>query len=377
MNVFFCDLCNESIPQADLDLGRAVRRNERLICAACEAAMSGGAPLAAPAPVAPPPVVAPRPAPPAQSSSLAAVALALAFVALVAAVGAGSYLYWKLEERTAALDQRVADAARAAPEHARTVSTALGEESRARETEISEARTELTALSARVAELERASEGTAALQRRVEKLDERSGVLDDLLSRVDHQAGVLEQLSTTVAQMAAARMRAPDPTTSTPANTPTGTPAKADPVRPAEAAPNAVPAKDAQWRRWVSELTSPDSSTRWQAVQTLGQSKDPEVVPHLIPMLDDADIFVRMAACRHLGDLGSVTAIPALIDTLEDEEAAVREAALVALQTLAGQSIAFDPGAREGDRAKRVKAWREWWDQASKEQAGAKPKAKN
>jgi len=50
MNVFFCDLCNESIPQADLDLGRAVRRNERLICAACEAAMSGGAPLAAPAP---------------------------------------------------------------------------------------------------------------------------------------------------------------------------------------------------------------------------------------------------------------------------------------------------------------------------------------
>jgi hypothetical protein len=84
-------------------------------------------------------------------------------------------------------------------------------------------------------------------------------------------------------------------------------------------------------------------------------------------MLGDADIFVRMAACRHLGDIGSVEAIPALIDTLEDEEASVREAALVALRGLSGQSIPFDPLARDGDRSKRVKAWREWWEDASKE----------
>jgi HEAT repeat protein len=105
-------------------------------------------------------------------------------------------------------------------------------------------------------------------------------------------------------------------------------------------------------------------------VQALGDTDDPEVVPHLVPMLDDADIFVRMAACRHLGDLGSVTAIPALIDTLEDEEASVREAALVSLRGLSGQSIPFDPMARDGDRSKRVKAWREWWEQASKELLG-------
>jgi HEAT repeat protein len=137
---------------------------------------------------------------------------------------------------------------------------------------------------------------------------------------------------------------------------------------PVSLAPQGV---EAQWSRWVAELASPDSGTRWQAVQALGDTDDPEVVPHLVPMLDDSDIFVRMAACRHLGDLGSVAAIPALIDTLEDEEASVREAALVSLRSLSGQSIPFDPLARDGDRSKRVKAWRDWWEQAAKELLGS------
>jgi len=40
MNIHFCSLCNESVPQADLDLGRAFVRRGRVICAVCERAMT-------------------------------------------------------------------------------------------------------------------------------------------------------------------------------------------------------------------------------------------------------------------------------------------------------------------------------------------------
>src|SRR5262245_35426012 len=94
-NVSFCDLCNESIPQADLDQGRAVRRNERLICAACEAAMSSR-----PMTDAGPDVGASAahstqhlpPAPAAEGgSSVVVVALALSALALIVAAGAAFF----------------------------------------------------------------------------------------------------------------------------------------------------------------------------------------------------------------------------------------------------------------------------------------------
>jgi hypothetical protein len=40
MDIHFCDLCNESVPQSDLDLGRAFVRRGRVVCASCERAMT-------------------------------------------------------------------------------------------------------------------------------------------------------------------------------------------------------------------------------------------------------------------------------------------------------------------------------------------------
>ena len=111
-------------------------------------------------------------------------------------------------------------------------------------------------------------------------------------------------------------------------------------------------------------------------MQSLGKTRDPRVVPHLVPLLKDGDIFVRMAVARLLGELGSHTAIPALIDALEDEEVSVRESALVSLRTLSGQSFPFDPKARDGDRSKRVKAWRDWWEEAAKTLLGEGKKSR-
>lgn len=369
MNLSFCDLCNESIPQADLELGRAVRRNERLICAACEAAMSAGVtrPESAPAGPVPAHLAAPAAAPAPSSSSVAAVALAFSSVALVAGVGASAYLFWRLEEQATLRERQIAELERAAPEPARTVSAALKEEAAARESEAAELRSTHQALTARVQELEQAAAEGAALERRIDKLDERLATLDDLASRVQHQTGAMDQLTLTVAELVAARARAPEHVSEASRVAQSAAPA---PLAPAPG--------NAPWQKWVPDLLSPDSGTRWQAVQSLGDTHDVAVVPHVVPMLEDADIFVRMAACRYLGDLQGMEAVLPLIDTLEDEEASVREAALVALHSLTKQSIPFDPLARDGDRSKRVKAWRDWWEEASKELLGkGKPRSKS
>ena len=68
-----------------------------------------------------------------------------------------------------------------------------------------------------------------------------------------------------------------------------------------------------------------------------------------------------MATARILGDLEAAVGIGALIDTLVDPEASVREAAVVSLRSITGRSFRFDPLGKESERAKRVKAWRDWW----------------
>jgi HEAT repeat protein len=122
-----------------------------------------------------------------------------------------------------------------------------------------------------------------------------------------------------------------------------------------------------RWSALVADLQSPKAATRWQAVDQIGQAADPEAVPYLLPMLKDTDVFVRMATARVLGDLKATTAVPPLIDSLEDVEPAVREAALGSLRALTGKDLRFDPMASESDRAKKVKAWRDWWKKVEDE----------
>jgi len=365
MNVQFCDLCNESIPLADLDAGRAVRRNERLICAACEGAMSGHharPELPAGAPVRPPSLPVP-----ASASAVPAVALAFASVALVVAVGAGAYSLWKLEELEGQSRTELERLAQRLPEEARSASAEFGALVRRGEERVSDAQRELVDLGRRLDALERGVVESGTLERRLERLEERQELLSDLSSRVDHQAAALAEFELALAQADAS-----------------AAPAVAEPARPEARAEVVAPPAGAPegaapptFEPLLADLTSPTGSTRWQAVQALGKTGDARVVPHLLPLLDDSDLFVRMAVARLLGDLGAHAAIPGLIDTLDDEEVSVRESALVSLRKLSGQSIAFDPKARDGERAKRIKEWRAWWEGAEKELLGADKRARN
>lgn len=359
MNVHFCDLCNESIPLADLDSGRAVRRNERLICAACEGAMSGhharpdlgSEPLPRVVPASPPPV----------GSAVPAVALAFASVGLVISIGASAYFLWRLDEVGRNASTELERLARSVPEQTRSASAELLEQARRSEVRVSDAQRELVDLGRRLDALERGVADSGTLERRIERVEERQALLTDLSSRIDHQAAALAELEFALSsQVVSAPPSAAEPGPVAP---------RAETVQPEASAPAAAAAPT--WEPLLPDLASATGSTRWQAVQSLGKTGDPRVVPHLLPLLDDSDLFVRMAVARLLGELGAMEAIPGLIDTLDDEEVSVRQSALESLRKLSGQSIAFDPKARDVERAKRIKAWREWWEKAEKELLGA------
>lgn len=357
MKIHFCDLCNESVPQSDIDQGRAVVRKGRIVCRACDRAMSHAEAHTEP------PLVAADAIPRAPRASSGA------WIGLAALAGAIAVFVWsnraleRLGDRATSTEASIA----AATERARAMEgrldaamrTSAELASRLRD-DIAEARAAIQAGQVEQAVARGRSESESArltavldgLDARVrEQSEANTGRWNDLKARIarneqDQQLSV-ERLSQLESGFSAStRERAP--------------------VSPEEPA----------WTFLLEDLASAEAGTRWQAVANLGDTKDPNVLPHVFPMLRDPDVFVRMAAARVLGDVRAPASIGPLIDALEDREAPVREAAYSSLRAVTGKEHAFDPLASDAERERRVKVWREWWkrEQESTASAGAPPR---
>jgi HEAT repeat protein len=391
MEVHFCDLCNESVPQRDLDLGRAFLHKGRVICAACDVAMGGEAARAreaslsaagAPAGVAfasavfpperasaPPLRAVPAPAPaPATAPAGGGLALGLAALAVLLTAAVAVLLFERLDESSraaAGVEARLRGELREGLDAERAAASAAVA---ARADDAARLERELAALSERGNQGALAtSEALARLTEQVSELTARAAAEADddggeELARHDRELEALAaSLSVVRGDIGLMAEKLFDLERR---------PAAAPP--PAATAPQAAPAAadPAAWTALALELKSPSSGARWSAVQALGDTRDLAVVPHLLPMLKDADIFVRMATARVLGDLASRDAVPSLIDALEDEEPSVREQASVSLRAITGKDFKFDPTANEAERAKKVKAWRDWWKREGESAAG-------
>jgi hypothetical protein len=378
MKIHFCDLCNESVPQSDLDQGRARLVKDRVICSTCERAMSlasasAGARVAEPFSAADPAPAAYPPAAP-LSAEHAAIAPAVpgtasggSGVAWMAAAGLLAtaivvYVFEQRVDRLAASDLELAHTVELARADVRGIEARLARlpaETAELERRLSEGlkdalatseqqRTEMAAATERaertLAELQRAQK---ALRKDLDELAlAREQRLDELSHRLaqneDAQRALTGRLSQYQESAESARAAA-------------DALAKALPEKQA-----AAPAGPA-WLALLPNLGDANPSTRWEAVDELGRSKDPAAVPHVIPLLRDSDLFVRMCAARVLADLGTLQGVPSLIDALEDAEPTVRESAWNALRTLTGKDLKFDTQANEAERQKKVKLWREWW----------------
>ncbi len=398
MKILFCDLCNESVPQSELDAGRAFMRKGRVVCLKCDQLMTqreeasdanpfGGLmsqpaspSVAAQATLTPVPVSAvaqaaglmpgqPTPthshagAQPGQRSG-SGVALGLFSIALTACA-----FYWLVEG-----SQRVGTDLGKRLDSIQQEQGAADKRALAHSTEL---KAELLALQGRL--YSRAEDDRKALEIRFNEIQGRyklsQSSLAELNASIANLQGVapslqrhdeelnsgaqkLVVLETRAAAIEVALVELKRELEKRPA--PAEGVARPSPVTPVGTPP---------WMGLVQQLESANSGDRWVAVQGLGETRDPAVAEYILPRLKDIDIFVRMAAARVLGDLGSPKASGALIEALGDQDATVREAAYLALCSVSKKSLPFDAHSDPVERAKRVKAWQDWWKKAQDEGA--------
>lgn len=405
MKIHFCDLCNESVPQAALDSGSARLIKGRVICATCEAAMSHAAghpveparhvqnvPQAQPAPT-PAPAEAPAayeraghdtavltaastqtsarstgtattqiqapaattaPAPAHSNAGLAWVAgLAIGFTALSIFVTddrlarvtrSQSALEDELAKKDDALHGLAAELGKVHPALA-GVETRLTERLEGERVRNAAAAESLGVLRQDVARFNDRIEGLALEVEKLRARVDQPGLGTEIEKRFDELSARIakaeDERRALAEQLAAAKAAQPAPAVA--------------------AAPDAAPAAPPAWLKSVADLTSTEETVRWDAVTTLGATNDPAVIPHLLPMLQDPTWLVRMAAARVLGEMRAREAVPQLIAMLEDVDSAARETAWIALRVITGKDLKFDSFAPEAERAKRAKAWSDWW----------------
>ncbi|MBL8860286.1 MAG: HEAT repeat domain-containing protein [Planctomycetes bacterium] len=379
MKVHFCDLCNESVPQADLDQGRAFIRKGRIVCATCEGIMSHapatGSASAQTADVAPAlPVAAGAGGAQQSVSHLQPIVLRSSgggglWVALLGLVFTAGVMF-VLDGRIQSIQRDATTAEKRIDGNSNKLallerSAGLSDEAR-RETDarndsrfdaqnkqhvqvleaVAKLRREQEENSARLASVtvlvnkheSRAGSGDVDFQKRIDELSARLAKSEDDMNALTERVLGIENRPAVIVPVAAE-------------------PAVEKPGEPA-------------WHARIADLKHDSNSVRWEAVTGLGATKDLATVPYLTPMLKDLDVFVRMATARVLGEMLAKSAVSNLIDALEDSETAVREAAFIALRTITGKDLKFDPQAIDAERAKRVKAWREWWKKESETPAG-------
>lgn len=365
MKINFCDICNESVPQAQLDQGLAVIRKGRVICSVCEGAMhsdpagetqsdrasatkiSGSEKTlmqASGATQVETRSMAPAAYPKDSSGGLVAGFLAAVSVVLVAVVAV--MLIDRIEELDSSIEDKLSDFRRDLTNTEGRLAERFNDAQAAYLVSSSGLSSDIGSLKeARLEDNRLLRERLDETTRGVENLRERMGAMALTEREVaDHArsiAGInaaLAAIDLDIGQLARDLAERPSVVISAP--------------EPEDTGPG--------WLSLLDDLGSENSGVRWNAVEDLGHTADVGVVPHLIPVLQDEDTFVRMAAARVLGGLGSDASIGPLIDALADPAPSVRDAAVSSLRLLTSQNFRFDPLGKETERAKRLRAWRDW-----------------
>jgi hypothetical protein len=396
MDIQFCDLCNESVPQVDLDEGRAFRRAGRIICNTCEKAMSEGHLSSASMPAggsgssssaahsahsAPSDwsggglavaerVSAPRRVPPSGKSPIqlgpmpvveGTAGVLFGAVALIFSVGATALVVDRVDT---AVEKLEASQARITTDISRLESSVGGmqvrvasmiEESETRAEaqreqrlgevggRLQEVRTELAGLGTNLESMGSRLDAAASDQARAER--ETAARIDGVASRLAGMDEVTRFHQSTLIELEE-RLRAISQG---------GGLFAAAQVPAAGGAP--------AWQPMLPDLSNAQAPIRLEAIYALGETQDLAVVPYVVPMLQDVDLFVRMAAARVLEDLDARSAVPALIDALEDPEPPVTESAMFALRKITGKTFDIEPNESPSERARKIKLWRKWWNE--------------
>jgi len=356
IELHFCHRCGISIPQSEIDLGRAQPVPGGFICIGCSFQESGPAPVRR---------VTPAPRPARDTGARVLTVLALLYV-----VGVTTFLLARELTRPAPAAPRDDLVARADLDAVSRKLDVLDEQARTAFAELKgndvRQRDDLAALSGRVAGL---AEETP---RSVDRVHTRLEDLESAVLALGTKTGLLKE---EVAAAASAIRNLRDSIRETPVETPKKEEPKPSPN------PNAgPPAKSAEEleherlvKQYLEKLTDKNATnqTRYNAAVQLGDLRDPAAIPGLVEALkNDSYNLVRRAAAWSLGMFGrdAVPAIPALIAEIGGKEEYVGymcERALGEItKAVLGKPVSFnfDPTMNSRQRKKVQKDWEEWWE---------------
>ncbi len=111
----------------------------------------------------------------------------------------------------------------------------------------------------------------------------------------------------------------------------------------------------------LRQLQSDDQDQRLDALEKLSGQNDDRLIPHLIPLLTDPYEFNRFYAAKTMGDWRAKSSVPHLIESLLDESSFVRQAAATSLRQITSQNFGYDYQAEEASRQKAYESWKTWW----------------
>ncbi|MHC4136492.1 MAG: HEAT repeat domain-containing protein [Planctomycetota bacterium] len=377
IQLHFCQACGVSIPQADIDAGRA--RPDPDTCAwlhypercPIKFGAQASAPVAAapaPAPTPAPRPVAAKPAGP-RSGTYALTALALLYV-----VGATTFLLSR--ELTREPPKQIRDdlATSAAVQH---VATKIDEVVAQTQRAFSELRGndhnqrgDLSSLSEKLNDLRQETTRLSRvmrtdiedLQGTVLTISKRTGLLKE------NDETILSELRGLSDRFAAGG--GPAPTKPEPGVSEKGGDEKPAPAKPPRSREEVE--RERLVREYIAKLADRKASdqTRYNAAVQLGDLKHPDAVQPLIKALqkDRYDLVCRAAAWS-LGMFGkdAIPAIPALIGEIGGKQEYVGymcERALGEItKAVLGKAVTFnfDPTMSQRERRKVQKKWEEWW----------------
>jgi hypothetical protein len=339
MDIRFCSICNESIPDVEFDAGRAISaqgRSQHVACALERATQVNGmrswltsvlALFAAAAALFLLVVHFARPSTPPEPTTVPAVTRTqIDAVAAASEARLVALLDQRLEGLRSAVDQEIA------PRHAATVEARLREDVQMLETR--RARADATL-----------DERIAAVAKRQDGVENQVGMLSKWHEAIQRQADALEEGLRRVAERPVA---APPPAVEVP--------------EVPEAGPAVDPTHESELNRWLVALDDKDPDLVFTATSELGRLKDVRAVQPLIKVLTThADEFPRAGAAGALGMIRAADAVPALIDRLLDKDELVQAAAGDAVEKITEQTFDFASGLALRERKAIQRTMRKWW----------------
>ena len=330
--LFFCNVCQQSVPQISLDTGNAVRHGDRVICPDCADTL----------------VIATELEPSKREWSISPIVIV--FFTITWAV----FAYMYVEQ------QRFFDAV-----------TASNKEAVSNNNRLSAANTRL----------ERALEnkiGDSATRAKIER-DKLTSVIENgdnkLRDALSRQANALAEFESLPSQFSAmsSKLNLSQVEISTIADSAreirAGQLVLRDKVSAVErqvaAAPTPVDVEESSFDSRVQSilqgLESSDPNTRFAALEDIADHNDPNLVPYVAPLLYDSYEFCRYQAATTLRQWSALSATPQLIEALDDTFEFVRKEVNAALEAVTKNSVGYNHKDDDAARAASQQAWRDWW----------------